>query len=330
MTNEQKYLRAHFLEPETRCGTEITVATKKHWKVMLDMLEIVLDICKRENLTVWMAAGSVLGAVRHQGIIPWDDDIDVMMPRKDYNRFCKIAPKLLPPEYSAKTRFSDPAILDLFLKIRKRGTTAIMPSFADSHIKYDSSIFLDVFPLDRKPVNARVLERLLRCSLHVEKLNNYYRSFVGRTRLLDLLSFRWLMHWLVATLYRLFGPVLNKVCDNLFLYLSRFNRQVSAFLCMCPRNYYIWSSHSLESFARWTYPVEIFNETRYVPFEYLMVPIPSGFEQLLTISYGDWRKFVRGTSFHSTLIVDTERDYKDVLKQRFGYTDDEFRNAKWT
>ena len=87
MTDEQRKLKEHFLEPETRCDTFIGVERKKHWKILLDMLEEVLIVCQRHGLTVWLGAGSILGAVRHKGIIPWDDDIDICMPRPDYEKF---------------------------------------------------------------------------------------------------------------------------------------------------------------------------------------------------------------------------------------------------
>ena len=82
---------------------------------------------------------------------------------------------------------------------------------------------------------------------------------------------------------------------------------------------------------KWTYPSECFSGTVNVPFEYLQVPIPigyepipSGYEEILCHTYGDWRKFVKGTSFHENLLVDTDRDYQEILQEQFGYKSCDF------
>ena len=72
MTNEQKELKEHFLEPETRCGHYVSVETKACWKVMLDIVEVVDRICRKHDINYFLIAGSLLGAIRHKGFIPWD------------------------------------------------------------------------------------------------------------------------------------------------------------------------------------------------------------------------------------------------------------------
>lgn len=74
-------------EEEVIADYKISDKMKKIWKIELAMLEEVERICKEHGLTWFMVHGSLLGAVRHKGFIPWDDDIDIAMPRKDYNKF---------------------------------------------------------------------------------------------------------------------------------------------------------------------------------------------------------------------------------------------------
>ena len=70
-------------------GYFVSSKTKKIWNIELDMLKLLDDICKKYSLKYFVAYGTLLGAVRHKGFVPWDDDIDVFMLRDDYNKFSK-------------------------------------------------------------------------------------------------------------------------------------------------------------------------------------------------------------------------------------------------
>ena len=85
-----------FFLKETRCGFEISEMMKRAWSAELEVLEIVVDICNRNKLQYFADWGTLLGAVRHQGFIPWDDDIDICLKREDYNQLIQILPQELP------------------------------------------------------------------------------------------------------------------------------------------------------------------------------------------------------------------------------------------
>lgn len=116
-------------------------------KVMLEILQEIHKICVENNLTYWLEAGTLLGAVRHKGFIPWDDDSDVSMPRADYEKFLKIAQEKLPEDMFLQTQDTDKEYPLSWAKIRKNGTLLVETGETGNE-KYHHGIFVDIFPYD--------------------------------------------------------------------------------------------------------------------------------------------------------------------------------------
>lgn len=121
---------------------------KKTQKAELYLLNEFDKVCRQNGLTYFLDSGTALGAIRHGGFIPWDDDIDVGMPRKDYNRFLEIGQQLLPTDIFLQTRQTDKGYWRNAAKLRLKGT--IFPERNDVAYQYNG-IFIDIFPFDNIP-----------------------------------------------------------------------------------------------------------------------------------------------------------------------------------
>lgn len=118
----------------------------------LEILKIVDKICAKHGIKYWLAYGTQLGAVRHKGFIPWDDDLDIDMLREDYDRFLEVARKELPKEYFLQDWFTEKNYGLPFAKVRKNNTLYVEAGsqYSESH----HGIYIDIFPWDNFPTDA--------------------------------------------------------------------------------------------------------------------------------------------------------------------------------
>ncbi len=120
-------------------------------RVLLMMMDDIHDLCVRERIEYVMTGGCAIGAVRHGGFIPWDDDIDVCMPRADYDRFADIVEKSFPGKYEVQEIRRDKGHGLNFMKLRLRGTKFREASEAD---RDEAGVFIDIFPIENVYDNA--------------------------------------------------------------------------------------------------------------------------------------------------------------------------------
>lgn len=135
--------------------------TKKLQYALLKILEAIDEICKSHGLEYYLIAGTMLGAVRHKGFIPWDDDADVALPRRDYDVLIKNANKWLPSEYELVSGDKDPNYPYQFARIQDRTTTYILRR----QFNYIGGLPVDVFPLDG------MTDNIFRQRIHYLKYN---------------------------------------------------------------------------------------------------------------------------------------------------------------
>lgn len=283
------------LDPETRKGYYISAEMKRVWAVEMEMLNKLLEVCKKYNLRVFAEGGTLLGTVREHGYIPWDDDIDMAMPREDYDKLREIASEEFKAPYFFQCGYTD-----LFprgqTKIRKNGTAAIFKY--DIFKDYHHGIFIDILPLDSLPNDKKEFDVLLdervkeRSKLYL--YCNYRFSFTN-----------WVYNWNYLKLYL----EVRKVGFN--NYFSKYDNLMKKYSHEECDNVSIISWGDDRRYIRnksW------YREAVYLPFEDILIPVPVDYDLVLRKQYGDYLKPVKASSEHgATLVLDSEHSYLDYL-----------------
>jgi lipopolysaccharide cholinephosphotransferase len=127
---------------------------RKQQRRMTEMLLVVDGICKKHGIRYWLCAGTLLGAVRHGGYIPWDDDLDIELMREDYLKLLKVMPQELPDDYALQTHESDANYFYAYAKLRDRRSHLEELNHYDRIFK-EQGVFIDIFPMEQAPQPLR-------------------------------------------------------------------------------------------------------------------------------------------------------------------------------
>lgn len=161
---------------------------KEAQAIMLSILKEVDRICEKHGIKYFLEGGTLLGAIRHEGFIPWDDDLDISMLREDYERFIQVASKELSDEFFLQTMETDPYynIYHIPLKVRHNGSIFIEDQ--EDKEKYHNGIYIDIFPIDRVPESrlkyifqSKLSKLLLTMKMSISTKDAYSLKFLGRT-----------------------------------------------------------------------------------------------------------------------------------------------------
>lgn len=298
-----------FLEEEERCGYLVSKKMKEVWAVQLDLLAEFDRVCKKHNIKYFASGGTALGAIRHKGFIPWDDDMDLMMFRDDYNKLLEIGPKEFEQPYFLQNKFTDPCGNETISKLRNSDTTALLKTEVNSCFNYNKGIFIDIFPLDAVPDDEK--ERKSFINELAQKKDRFFK--IGRSIGIYSDSLqpieRLTKHFLHKILWIKRKRNLHKYQQEYREYMklcSKYNHTQTERL-MCLEFTYDQNDHKCTADLQ---------ETIYVDFEFTKIPIGKNFQHGLITKYGnDYMIFKKGASMHSEIFFDTDNSYKNYISK---------------
>lgn len=283
-----------FLKEETLCDFLVTQQRKKLWMISLDMLLEFDRVCKKHNIKYFLMGGTLLGAIRHKGFVPWDDDTDVMMLREDYEKFKTLEYEFKQP-YFLQTPQNDPGNLYSTVRIRNSNTTMLVDLF--KYEKFNQGIWLSVFPIDNWDIKggeerrARI-EELLKDNSTYMRMSNPNLSEADKIRVQN---------------YSGRNPL--EVNDEIHQIAMRDINRHTGYVALA-----VTTVYPLKNLI---YRSEIFADTVDVDFEGFKFPAPVGYDEYLKTAYGNYMEFPpvekRG-NWHVGFFIDPDRPYIDYLK----------------
>lgn len=244
--------------------------------IELNILCALDQTCRTLGIKYSLSSGTLLGAIRHKGYIPWDDDIDVMMVREEYEKFIKEGPRLLPAHLFVQTYETDPSYPLNFCKLRDTGTD--LKDRRTASLEMVHGVFIDIFPVDRIS-NSRVMRnfinRLVICILAVKFACTKEWAATSKIRRARKWSF------LLTPLARAIG---TKKLNQLETWLRKAGNQ--------EKNQYTFADHTdLNVILKKTdaaMPMNLFKTYEEVEFEGNRFMAISAWDEYLTHMYGDY------------------------------------------
>lgn len=226
-------------------------------------------VCRKNNIEYFICAGTLLGAIRHEGFIPWDDDIDIGMTRDNYNKFIKIAQKDLSKDFFVQTKQTDPKynIFHVPLKVRDNHSRII----GDKQYDYNEGVFLDIFPMDYIPSNEKKRAIQKNIALLLSSSDSVLESSFKDLRLANKVLYPF--HYFMAKIMP------DRIKRKIVLSLLKLNGNDKEYI-----------GYGLDSIWNVVFKTEDVLPIKEMQFDGMKVMGPSNPDALLLSEYGDYMK----------------------------------------
>ncbi len=300
-----------FFEEEVREGFTIDKTMKIFWSAEMEVLREVAEVCERHGLQWYAAYGTLLGAIRHEGYVPWDDDVDIWMKREDYDKFMKIAPKELPKGYIVESPLTERGYKEFHSCVFNGTTISVDEERLRNFHGCPFLVGVDIFPLDYLPDNEeerqgqKTIFYLL--GLTAMLIRQEERTEEEEADLQDALD----------TIEEFCGVNLDRENQQGEKLISAVYK-VANQLCTCYNendgDYLVMYM----DYAKWSHKIykkEWFSEAVQQPFEGFLIPVPVGYDEVLKAIYGDYNvRYRTGTSHEYPLYGKQLRYLHEVVE----------------
>ena len=268
----------------------------------LEMAEYFVQFCKENDLLCYLCGGGAIGTLRHKGFIPWDDDLDFFMPRKDYEKLAQLWPQKADSRYQISKSNEDYIDRNLFITIRDTQTTCVKPYQQDLDIPH--GLALDVLPLDYYPTSELSRKKQMIAAL-------VYSLFCAQT---IPEKHGGIMKWGSQALLAIIPSkkLRYKIWKIAESEMTKYTKDESDGITeLCSGPYYMKKK----------YPISSFEDALWLPFEDTELPIPIGYDAYLKTAFGDYMTpppIEKQVAHHDAVFIDLENSYTHYKGEYYG------------
>lgn len=309
-----------YLEDEVRDGFYVDSLMKCSWAAQLQVLEKIDEICQKHHIQYQAEWGTLLGTVRHRGFIPWDDDMDISMKRKDYNKFIEVVQKELPEGYSLINYATQEKYWDVISRVVNTMGIHFDNGYLNKHCYFPFPAGIDIFPLDYLPKDKEEFEIIKDLIRDIRGVADLYTE--GE---LDEEQFELYLERFETECNRKI-PRDEKVVERLYDIVT----ELSA-VCHEEKAEDIAFMHVWVEYGKGSFPKEYYSKVSRLPFECTTMPVPVVYDSILKNKYGNYMKMVRKGGAHDYPLYKKSIDLmeeKGAKWERYEYSKREVRQEK--
>lgn len=301
ITTEKIYSKfdKEFFDPKRYYGFRTTKKLQKVKAIEIDLLKVFNEVCKKYGIKYMLWGGTLLGAIRHNGFIPWDDDIDVCLERKEFEKLIKVSKNEFRYPYFFQTYESDKKYFFGYARLRNSETTGIIKWNSD--IEYNNGIYIDIFVMDGVAKNKIILKFQMLTLSFLYRIFDVYECDIHEKK------------GIKKIIYIIFKKTLCKVINKdviacLFKKIITMNSNSDILSGI---------THGEKIVKRdWCYKKD-FECIKYIDFYGIKVPIPIDYDRILKRCYGNYMEFPplreRGKWHNGIIIFDPDVPYKKYM-----------------
>lgn len=292
-----EFPHTYFMD-EVRDGFYVSGLMKRYWAAQLEVLAEIDKVCRKYDITWYADFGTLLGAVRHKGFVPWDDDIDICMMRDDYMRFNEIAEKELPQSYVVLNIHKNEVYYDYVTRVTNEHGLNFEREYLDKYHECPYAVGIDIFSLDKISPDEKKEEKRKQTARRLMKAaNDMPFDNSDSVRIQEIFeTVKDICHIDINSP----KPVRQQLFEEAEHLFTIFNDESAAEVaCMG-----LWISIN-----KYKYPISCFDKVLRMPFEVTEISVSAEWDEILKIEYGDYMQIQKGGSDHEYPLYKEQEEF---------------------